>query len=152
MDGRLAILRAGGDSFAARDWLAAGADPRAVPDESLGSGLSCDESGCIGPLSDGWLVAIALLPDAFEEDCARAALVHSRREAPPDCAARVLNRTTRRQGGALALYRTGDSFMIVPARPPGYDRPWARAMPALRALPPSQPARDATPPVLEADD
>ena len=40
------------------------------PRSRLGRGISCDPSGCIGKLADGGLVAYALEPDAFEDDCA----------------------------------------------------------------------------------
>jgi competence protein ComEC len=50
----------------------------------------------------------------------------------------------------MALRRRGEQFEITATRPPGYDRPWARAAaPAGDALEPSRatPARprDATP-------
>jgi hypothetical protein len=58
----------------------------------------------------------------------------------------------------MALQRKGDSFEITPTRPPGYDRPWARATvqgsdvpdPA-RAPSAAAPARDATPRDEELD-
>ncbi len=73
-DGRLAVPHVGRDDFAVEDWLAADADGRDVHDRRLGQGIACDASGCIGKLADGGLVAYALEPDAFEDDCARAAL------------------------------------------------------------------------------
>jgi competence protein ComEC len=50
----------------------------------------------------------------------------------------------------MALRRDGERFEITAARPPGYDRPWARAAaPAAEALEPSRATaarpRDATP-------
>jgi competence protein ComEC len=47
-DGRLAFYRVGGDSFAIREWLAADADDRDIHDRTLGQGIACDPSGCIG--------------------------------------------------------------------------------------------------------
>jgi competence protein ComEC len=41
----------------------------------LGEGIACDPLGCIGRLADGRLVAYVFAPDAFEEDCRRAAVV-----------------------------------------------------------------------------
>ena len=52
-DGRLAFHHTGGDTFATREWLAADADGRDVHDPSLGNGIACDPSGCIGKLADG---------------------------------------------------------------------------------------------------
>jgi competence protein ComEC len=108
--------------------------------------VRCDD-GCIGRLKDGRLVSMALAPEAFAEDCARAAVVVSVREAPGDCAAILIDRTVWRATGAIALRWLGDRFEQTLARPPGIDRPWARA-PALAATSPSpmRPASsDATP-------
>jgi competence protein ComEC len=126
-DGRLAALRTGADNFALRDWLAADADPRTASEPNLGTGLACDEAGCIGRLADGGIVAIALSAEAFEEDCRRAVLVLSPREAPPVCAATVVDRKAWRAHGAIALRRVGHGFQASAARPTGYDRPWAPA-------------------------
>src|SRR5262245_44527260 len=119
-------------------------------DRTLGEGIRCDAAGCIGKLKDRSLVAIAKTLEAFEEDCRRAVLVVSSRDAPPGCAALVIDRGVWRRSGALTLHRRGEQFEITAARPPGYDRPWARAAaPAGEALEPSRttPARprDATP-------
>jgi competence protein ComEC len=148
--GRLAILKNGSDNFAVAQWLAADADARAGRDPALGQGLACDEAGCIGRLPDGTLVAIVRSIQAFEEDCRRAALVVSAREAPPGCGARVIDRKQRQRNGALALRRVGKTWELTAARPDGHDRPWARAAAppneAPAAAPSTRPApRDATP-------
>jgi competence protein ComEC len=147
-DGRLAIHRSGRDAFAVREWLAADGDARLPTDPALGQGFRCDEAGCIGRLVDGKLVAQVLVPDAFDEDCRRAAVVVTTREAPPDCAAMVIDRKVFRANGAISLRRIGEGFELVAARPPGEDRPWARSAPVSTeaARPTSRPApRDATP-------
>jgi competence protein ComEC len=127
-DGRLTLHHGGGDTFAAREWLAADADGRDIHDATVAQGIACDGSGCIGALSGGALVAYALAPSASEEDCGRALLVIvARGEPPPDCAASVIGRDLWRRRGALALRRTGDSFSIEAVRPADYDRPWAPA-------------------------
>jgi competence protein ComEC len=124
-DGRLAFHHAGGDAFAIHEWLAADSDGRDARDPGLGNGISCDPSGCIGKLVDGRLVAYALTPDAFEEDCRRATIIVATRDAPPDYAATVIGRSLWRARGALALRRDGAGFVIDSARPPNFDRPWA---------------------------
>jgi competence protein ComEC len=93
-------------------------------------------------------------PDAFEEDCRRAVVVVSTRTAPPDCAALVVDRAVWQRGGAIALRRAGGNWDIMPARPPGLDRPWARGRHAAEespaaAAPQRREPRDATP---RADD
>ena len=87
-DGRLAVLHSNRDSFAIKEWLAADGDARTVKDATLHDGVQCDAAGCIGRLTDGRLASQALSVEAFAEDCARAAVVVSPREAPGDCAAR----------------------------------------------------------------
>jgi competence protein ComEC len=143
-DGRLSVLHSGRDTFAVREWLAADGDGRTVKDASLHQGALCDAVGCIGRLKDGRLVSMALAAEAFQEDCARAAVVVSAREAPGDCAAVLIDRKVWRANGAAALRWTGDHFEQTVARPPGYDRPWARAVPAPPATSAS-PARPASP-------
>jgi competence protein ComEC len=126
-NGRLSMVKSGSDVFAFREWLAADADARAPTDSTLGEGVRCDAAGCIGKLRDGSLVAIAKTLEAFEEDCRRAVLVVSARDAPPGCTALVIDRDVWRRSGAMALRRRGEQFEITATRPPGYDRPWARA-------------------------
>src|ERR1019366_2635547 len=94
------------------------------------------------------LASQALSAEAFAEDCARAAVVVSPREAPGDCAATLIDRRAWRAYGAVALRWTIDRFELKAARPPGYERPWARAPrePASTPLAPTRPAAsDATP-------
>jgi competence protein ComEC len=150
IDGRLAVAKTGTDTFAVRDWLAADGDVRVHNDPSLSEGVRCDAVGCIGRLADGRLVALSLSLEAFAEDCRRAAVITSPREAPPGCVALVFDRTRLRQSGSVALYRDGQDFAVTQTRPPGYDRPWSPAhvapsavvRPGLRA---PTPAPDATP-------
>ena len=124
--GKLAFHRAGSDAFAMREWLAADADGRDVTDRGLGEGITCDPAGCIGTISDGRRVAYDVAPDALEEDCRRAAVVVTAKDAPRDCAAFVVGRALWRTRGALSLRRDGrDGFMIDAARPENFDRPWA---------------------------
>jgi competence protein ComEC len=130
-DGRLAVHH-GGDSFAVREWLAADRDGRDVHDPSLHQGIACDPSGCIGKLADGAMISYVLTSEAYEEDCARAALVvASRGEPPADCRAAVIGRALWRQRGALALRRIGTDrgadFVVDSTRPRNFDRPWAPA-------------------------
>jgi competence protein ComEC len=127
-DGRLAMVKSGSDTFALKEWLAADADARAPKDATLGHGIRCDEAGCIARLRDGSLVAIARSIEAFAEDCRRAVVVVSSREAPPGCGAVVIDRPVWRRSGALAVWRAGEGFEISTTKPGGYDRPWARAV------------------------
>jgi competence protein ComEC len=125
------MVNSGGDVFALREWLAADGDARAPKDSTLANGINCDEAGCIGKLKDGSLVAIVKRTDAFEEDCRRALLVISAREAPPGCGALTIDRRVwrasgARSSGAMALRRVEGRFEITATRPSGYDRPWAR--------------------------
>jgi competence protein ComEC len=127
---------------------AADCDARLTGDKGLGEGFRSDPSGCIASLAGGRLVSQVITPDAFEEDCRRAAVVVTSRELPAECKALVIDRKVSRGNGAMALRHDGEGFEITAARPAGLDRPWARgsvaplesATPAARLQP-----RDATP-------
>jgi competence protein ComEC len=154
-DGRLHLMRSAKDAFLLKEWLAADADPRLAADASLAEGVSCDESGCVTPLAGAGLVALALRPDALSDDCARAALLVTARQAPPACASPVLDLDRLRRQGAMALRRTGSGFTADVVRPAGFDRPWSPAVagdtgtePSLERPKATRPA-DATP--SEAD-
>src|SRR5262249_28782842 len=132
-DGRLAIIKKSGDAFAVKEWLAADADARTTADATLANGVACDAVGCNARLADQSVVALAMRPEAFAEDCRRAVLVVSSRTAPPDCPTMALDRAVRLRSGALALRRSDNGWEITPARPDGYDRPWARTRKAASA-------------------
>jgi competence protein ComEC len=152
--GQLAFLRTGSDGFVVREWLAADGDMRAEK-EALAGGFACDAVGCIARLRDGTVVAVAREAAAFAEDCRRARIVLSPRDAPGACAALTIDRKVWRHSGALAIRQEGDRFVVTATRPAGGDRPWARARaPASDdAVSPASsrrsPAADATP---RADD
>jgi len=63
----------------------------------------CDAAGCTGKLADGRIVSYVLAPDAFEEDCGRAAM--------------IVDRKLSRSLGALSLARDGDRWELTAARP-----------------------------------
>ena len=149
--GRLAVIKQANDDFTLREWLAADGDARTARDPTLANGTLCDETGCVARLPGNRLVALAFHPEALEEDCRRAAIVVTARNAPASCAETLIDRNLSREAGALALRWNGASFDMMRARPPNYDRPWARSsssgsgesgerVPPSRARP-----RDATP-------
>lgn len=134
MDGRLSILGAGTDRFAARIWLAADGDRRLPNDAGLAAGFACDREGCVGWLKDGAAIAVPHTPAALEEDCAKAALVVTTLTAPIICAARRIDPATLKDSGALALTRTAEGWAVDAARDPTRERPWlARAAPSPKA-------------------
>jgi competence protein ComEC len=102
-EGQLHLIRTNKDSFLLKEWLAADADPRDAGSASLSDGVSCDESGCVTPLADGRMIALALRIDALADDCSRAALVVTARPAPPDCAAMVVDRQRLASQGGRRL-------------------------------------------------
>jgi competence protein ComEC len=90
-------------SHSPKERLAADADARTPKDVSLNKGVTCDAIGCIGKLTDGRLASMVLEIEAFAEDCARAAVVVSAREAPSSaCASTLVDRDVWR-----ALHRSG---------------------------------------------
>jgi competence protein ComEC len=154
-DGRLVVLRAGRDTFAVKEWLAADADARTPNDASLGNGVTCDAVACIGKLADGRLVSVVLGIEAFREDCVRAALVVSEREAPVTCVAKLIDRNTWQSLGAITLRWKIDRFEQTVTLPPGRDRPWTQRGRAVSSQSqPAQRSRDAEPRLddLAADD
>src|SRR5712664_1158674 len=105
-DGRLHLMRTAKDAFLLKEWLAADADPRAPTDASLADGVSCDEAGCVTPFAGGGFAALALRPDALTDDCERAALVVTTRQASPSCPAPVIGQDRLRSQGPMVLRRT----------------------------------------------
>jgi competence protein ComEC len=126
-DGRLHLMQTAKDAFLLKEWLAADADARPVGDASFKHGVSCDEAGCVAPMADGRFVALALKPDALSDDCERAALVVTVKQAPSACPAAVIDLERLRRQGAMALRRTRDGFAVDAIKPRGVDRPWSPA-------------------------
>jgi competence protein ComEC len=150
--GTLSVLKTGNDAFSVREWLAADADARNPKDKTLTEGVLCDAIGCATRLLDGRFVVLSFNAEALAEDCEKAALVVSPREAAVACVAMLVDRKRWRQTGALSLRRDQNGFAIEPVRPAGTDRPWAPqpASAGEAAVTPSSPAarttpRDATP-------
>jgi competence protein ComEC len=127
-DGRLHLMRAAKDVFLVKEWLAADADPRTAADASLAEGVSCDTSGCVTQAAGGGYVALALRPEALADDCERASLVVTARQAPAACAASVIGPERLRQQGAMALRRSRVGFVVDAVKPNGIDRPWSPAI------------------------
>src|SRR3979490_1883052 len=124
-DGRLHLMRTAKDTFLVREWLAADADARLPGDASLADGVSCDEAGCVTQLPDGGFVALVLRPEALADDCKRAAVIVTARQAPPHCGALVMRQERLQKQAATSLRRTRAGFVIDAVRPNGVDRPWS---------------------------
>jgi competence protein ComEC len=161
-DGRFTAIKFGSDTLSIDEWLKADGDERRPTDRTVAAGFACDPDGCVAHLADGTAVALSRTLAALADDCARAALVVTLRAPPPDCAAQVLDRRALQNGGSTALTWRKGRFETTPARPAGFDRPWARqpsrsgvaANSHTPATPVSRlPPGDATPPVddLEPD-
>jgi competence protein ComEC len=159
-DGRLHLMHAtkgSRDAFLLKEWLAADADARTAADASLTSGVSCDDLGCVMQSAGAALVAQAFKAEALTDDCERAAIIVTLRQAPASCAASVIDADRLRRQGAMALRRGREGFVVEAAKPRGIDRPWSPAAAnegeadarvlAPRVVPPR--AVDATP--SEAD-
>ncbi|MBR1225511.1 MULTISPECIES: ComEC/Rec2 family competence protein [unclassified Bradyrhizobium] len=131
-DGKLHLMRAAKgaarDGFLVKEWLAADADARKPADASLTEGVSCDESGCVMQGAGGGFVALALRPEALADDCERAALVVTARQAPAGCGASVISAERLRRQGAMVLRRSGSGFTIDAVKLRGVDRPWSPAI------------------------
>jgi len=133
------------------------ADARTASDASLTSGVSCDDLGCVMQSAGGGLIAQAFRPEALSDDCERAALIVTLRQAPAACAASVIDAERLRRQGAMVLRQGREGLVVEAAKPRGIDRPWSPAAAdesetdatilAPRVVPPR--AVDATP--AEAD-
>jgi competence protein ComEC len=126
-DGRLQVMRSAKDSFQVKEWLAADADVRLAEDPALAGGVSCDEAGCVAQMTGGGYVTLVLRPEALADDCARAAVIVTSRQAPTDCAALVVDRNALQKRGTTVLRQTRGGFVMDAVRPKGIDRPWAPA-------------------------
>jgi competence protein ComEC len=101
-DGRLHLMHAAKgsrDVFLLKEWLAADADARTAADASLTAGVSCDDFGCVMQSAGGGLVAQTFRPEALADDCERAALIVTLRQAPAACAASVIDCRTAAAAG-----------------------------------------------------
>ena len=78
--------------------------------------------------ADGRFVALARHLEALTDDCDRAALIVTARQALPGCAASVITSERLRRHGAIALRRGRDGFVIDAVKPAGIDRPWSPAV------------------------
>jgi competence protein ComEC len=79
-------------------------------------------------LPDGGFVALALRPEALADDCERAAVIVTPRQASAECKALVMNRERLHKQAATSLRRTRGGFAIDAVRPNGVDRPWSPAI------------------------
>jgi competence protein ComEC len=127
-DGRLHLMRIAKDTFLVKEWLAADGDARLPGDASLADGVSCDEAGCVAQLPDGGFVALVLRPEALADDCTRAAVIVTARQASPECGALVIGQERLHKQAATSLRRTRGEFVIDAVRPNGVDRPWSPAV------------------------
>jgi competence protein ComEC len=127
-EGRLHLMQTAKDAFLVKEWLAADADARLPGDVSLADGVSCDEAGCVAQLPDGGFVALALRPEALADDCTRAAIIVTARQAQHDCGALVIGQERLQKQAAISLRRTRGGFAIDAVRPNAVDRPWSPAV------------------------
>jgi competence protein ComEC len=79
-------------------------------------------------LPDGRFVALVLRSEALADDCTRAAVIVTARQASPDCRALVIGQDHLQKQAAISLRRTRSGFAIDAVRPNGVDRPWSPAV------------------------
>lgn len=132
-DGLLHFMHAKADAFVIKDWLNADGDSRASGDASLTAGVRCDADGCNMPLADGRLVALTLKPEAFADDCDKAAVIVTRLQPPRDCAAMTFTTEQLATWGSVSLTARDGQFIAQFVKPHGSDRPWARGASPMQA-------------------
>jgi len=113
-DGRLRVIGARFEPFAAHSWLAADGDERDLKDPSVSDLVDCDSLGCTTLLPGGRVLALDWSYAALKEDCSRAALVVTSLVAPPACRSKadVIDAADLAQGGAISLRQTADGGFI----------------------------------------
>lgn len=122
--GRLAMLGRP-PAFVLEQWLKADGDGRKAADIKASPAARCDRLGCTLQMSDGRTVALATDKRALPEDCARADILITQREAPPGCAANlIVDRAFLKTHGATAIRLTRDGPIVTTARRPGETVPW----------------------------
>jgi len=123
-DGRLAVVGKRFNAFAAEQWLRADGDDR-DPAAARDPDAHCDPAGCIAALPQGRLLSVVTDRSAFEEDCARAAVLVSALTAPGDCKAQVFDKRRLALTGAAGLVWDGSRFLVATDRSAVEDRPWS---------------------------
>jgi competence protein ComEC len=125
-DGRLEIVGRSASRFIVDRWLAADGDLRKAQNPDLRRNTACDREGCVGALADGRFLAIVIAPEAFEEDCKRAAVIVTSLTAPAYCreSALVLDRERLAVSSSLAMRLEGKAFRITETRPSAQWKPW----------------------------
>jgi len=150
--GVLRVIASRRDEFVLGEWLAADGDSRSAKDQTLTDGVRCDDNGCVARLADGRPVALSLTAEAVVEDCEIAAFVVTNRNAPPHCAASVIDRRAALANGASSARWNAEAFVVSSARPSTYRRPWtATPLQATATAQPQAPPRDATPRLQDLD-
>ncbi len=149
-DGRLATLGKP-PPFVLEQWLKADGDGRRAGIVTPLPTARCDRLGCTAPLPNGRVLALVTDKRALDEDCTRADILITRRDAPPGCAAKfVLDRSFLIAHGATTIRFSATADPIVTtARRSGEAVPWrpARASsPAAVPLPPAANPPDADEP------
>ncbi len=136
-DGRLQVVGKRFNAFDAEQWLTADGDDR-DPAAARDPDAPCDRVGCIAALPEGQSLSVATDRAAFEEDCARAAVLVSALTAPADCQAEVFDERRLALTGAVGLVWDGARFLVSADRSALMDRPWS---PAPKRAPPDRVVR-----------
>ncbi len=127
-NGRLALLAAPKDEYAAGQWLARDGDSN-LPEAAVATasdGVRCDADGCVARLPNGELLAASARFDALRTDCAAADIVVSAVPVRHACRGPrlVIDRfdVARNGGYAIRLRGTGDVQTVRVSRG---RRPWS---------------------------
>lgn len=133
--------------FVAEQWLRADGDGRSVEDMSLRQDARCDKAGCIVEGAAQRRVAFIQDVAAFEEDCRRAAIVITRLDAPPGCAAAlVLDRGALDARGATTVSLKDEAIEMRSVKKGREVLPWPGAgMEEARTTPAQEKPRRARP-------
>ena len=153
-DGRLQAVGKRFNAFAAEQWLTADGDER-EPASARARDAPCDRVGCVAALPERQSHSVVVDRAAFEEDCARAAVVASALTAPADCKALTFDERRLAETGAVGLTWDGARFLVAADRSALEDRPWSgapRRAPPDRLVRPGQNGANHPDPADAADE
>jgi competence protein ComEC len=131
-DRRLRFVREPRDKYSAQEWLRRDGDTRGIAQAvaQRTDGVTCDPYGCIARTS-GIRIAIAMKPDALDEDCSTNEIVISAVPTRSRCQgpALVIDRFDVARSGAYAVWLQ-HGITTVTAQEERGARPWS--MPPVR--------------------
>lgn len=112
--------------YALEQWLKADGDGRKPKAAAAGHGFQCDLTACITSVR-GHIVSYVMRPEAFAQDCKRAAILVTPLHVPDHCTApeAVIDRSALRRHGAHGLTLARHGILVETVSDRRGNRPWS---------------------------